>query len=144
MPTIDRDAVKAYAHDLHKQGYNCAQCVICSLMPVLGVDADVDATFRAAEGFGTGMGGMTETCGAISGAVIAAGQLTSDGFGQPTSKTRTYKHARQIAAAFQEKNGSTICHELKGIGCDHGPLRSCPGCIEDAIDIAIDILAPQE
>ena len=36
--------------------------------------------------------------------------------------------------------GSTICAELKGIGNPAGPLRSCPGCIQDAVDIAIDVL----
>lgn len=135
---LDRDALKARADAYHRQGYNCAQAVICALAPALRIDAD--AAFRLAEGFGAGMGGMTETCGAISGAVMAAGQATSTGTALPKSKGRTYQLSRQIVEAFRERNGSSICRELKGVGSDAGPLRSCPGCIDDAIDIALDVL----
>lgn len=135
---LDRDALKAKAADYHKQGYNCAQAVICALASRLGIDAD--AAFRLAEGFGLGMGGMTETCGAISGAVMAAGQAMSTGTADPTSKGRTYQLSREIARRFHEKNGTTVCRELKGVGTDHGPLRPCPGCIDDAIDIAVDVI----
>ena len=135
----ERATLKAQADSLHRQGYNCAQAVICTLAPQLGIDAD--AAFRLAEGFGAGMGGMSETCGAISGAIMAAGQATSAGTADPTSKGRTYQLSREIVRLFREKNGSTICRELKGIGSGAGPLRTCPGCIDDAIDIALDVLA---
>ena len=135
---LDRVALKARAADYHKQGYNCAQAVVCALAPELGMDADT--AFRRAEGFGAGMGGMTETCGAISGAVMAAGQVMSGGMADPVTKGRTYQLSRRIARDFAEKNGSTICRELKGVGSAAGPLRSCPGCIDDAIDIAVDVL----
>lgn len=40
---------------------------------------------------------------------------------------------------FREKNGSTVCKELKGI--ESGKvLRSCPGCIEDMVRIAVKAL----
>ena len=45
-----------------------------------------------------------------------------------------------MCARFKAQNGTTICSELKGIGNPAGPLRSCPGCIQDAVDIAIDVL----
>lgn len=139
QPTLDRDALKARAAGYHKQGYNCAQAVVCALADPLGIDAD--AAFRLAEGFGAGMGGMSETCGAISGAVMAAGQATSGGMDEPVTKGRTYGLARRIAQGFRDKNGSTVCRELKGVGSDKGPLRSCPGCIDDAIDLAVDVLS---
>lgn len=135
---LDRDALKARAASYHNQGYNCAQAVICALSPALGIDAD--AAFRLAEGFGAGMGGMTETCGAISGAIMAAGQASSTGTADPTSKGRTYGLSREIARRFREMNGSTVCRELKGIGRAEGPRRSCAGCIDDAIDLAVDAL----
>ena len=137
-PHLDRDALKAQAAELHGQGYNCAQAVICALAPSLDIDAD--AAFRLAEGFGAGMGGMTQTCGAISGAIMAAGQAMSTGTGAPTSKGRTYGLSRTIVDAFAQKNGSTVCRELKGLDRAEGPRRSCAGCIDDAIDIAADVL----
>ena len=91
-------------------------------------------------GMGAGMGGMTETCGAISGAVAIMGFVMSDGMENPKTKGQTYKLSREIAKRFGEKNTTTVCGTLKGIGSDKGPLRSCPGCIDDAVEIACDVL----
>ena len=84
--------------------------------------------------------GMTETCGAISGAVAIMGFVMSDGMENPKTKGQTYKLSREIAKRFGEKNTTTVCGTLKGIGSDKGPLRSCPGCIDDAVEIACDVL----
>lgn len=86
------------------------------------------------------MGGMTETCGAISGAVAIMGFVMSDGMENPKTKGQTYKLSREIAKRFGEKKTTTVCGTLKGIGSDKGPLRSCPGCIDDAVEIACDVL----
>lgn len=136
---LDREALKSQAAELHARGYNCAQSVLCALAPALGIDEDT--AFILAEGFGAGMGGMTETCGAISGAVMALGQATSTGRSNPTSKGATYKLSRELCAGFMDKNGTTVCRELKGVGSPEGPRRSCPGCIDDAIDLTVDILS---
>ncbi|OUP08672.1 C-GCAxxG-C-C family protein [Collinsella sp. An2] len=120
-------------------GYNCAQAIACVLAPLVGADAD--AAYRLSEGFGSGMGGMTETCGAISAAVMILSQLTSAGTEQPgTTKGSTYKLVRQLIDRFVEQNGTTICRELKGVGREGGAIRSCPGCIEDAIRFSCDII----
>ena len=76
----------------------------------------------------------------ISGAVMATGWVKSAGSETPISKMETYQLADQMCARFKAQNGTTICSELKGIGNPAGPLRSCPGCIQDAVDIAIDVL----
>ena len=124
--------------DKHTRGYNCAQIVLCSYAEELGIDEET--LFRISEGFGAGMGGMTETCGAISGAVAIMGFVMSDGMENPKTKGQTYKLSREIAKRFGEKNTTTVCGTLKGIGSDKGPLRSCPGCIDDAVAIACDVL----
>lgn len=138
---LDRTALKIQADEYHKQGFNCAQSVICALAPAL--DLDPRTAFPLTEGFGAGMGGMTETCGAVSGAVVALGVVESTGFDAPTSKGRTYKMARELCQRFAAKNGSTVCCVLKGVGSEEGPLRSCPGCIDDAIDLFVDIMVEQ-
>ena len=144
MKNIDTDLLnvetcKAQAAEYHSRGFNCAQAVACTLAPAVGLDPEV--AFKLTEAFGAGMGGMTETCGAISGAVAILGYVMSEGMERPTTKGKSYKLSRQVAAAFKEKNSSTVCGALKGIGSDHGPLRSCPGCIDDATEIACGILA---
>ena len=131
------------ADELHRRGYNCAQAVACTYCDLVGVD-EAEA-FRGMEAFGRGMGGMATTCGAISGAVYLAGLVASDGaLDAPASKRESYKLSEQIVSSFAEKNGAVTCHELKGIDCDHGMLRSCPGCIEDACAIVEQILFPDK
>ena len=87
---------KELAIAYHDKGYNCAQAVICAFSEELGVSEEI--LFKAAEGFGLGMGCMNGTCGAVSGAVMAAGFKNSTGnFHGPKSKLDTdqlYKHLK--------------------------------------------------
>ncbi len=143
--TFDEKARQRYidrALELHHSGYNCAQSVVCALSDLTDMDEDTlfldeDTLFRVAEGFGGGMGGFTETCGALSGAVAILGLRTSGGTANPKTKARTYARTRPVVAAFREKNGTTRCPELKGM--TGGPvLRPCDGCIEDACNLLLD------
>ena len=135
---FDAEELKAQAAEYHSQGFNCAQSVACALAPKLGMDAD--AACRMTEGFGLGMGGMNETCGAISGGVVALGFASSRGLGAPSNKKATYQLSNRLVEEFRQKNGATQCRELKGVGCDHPMLRSCPGCIDDAVELTVGIL----
>lgn len=128
----------AKAAALHKKGYNCAQAVACAYCDLFG--ADEKEVFRMTEGFGLGMGDMKCTCGAVTGAVALAGLKNSDvQLDAPKTKGSTYKIAKQLTAAFKEKNQSVICADLKGVETGQ-MLRSCPGCIEDACRIVEEYL----
>ena len=109
---FDREALARRALELHGMKYNCAQAVACTLAPLIG--ADEELCFRAAEGLGGGMGGLTETCGAVSGAAMAIGLANSNGQDDRTSKQATYRIVRKLVSDFREQNGSTLCPELKG------------------------------
>ena len=128
---------KERADALHRSGYNCAQSVACVFAEDFGFDPDT--VYLMTEGFGLGMGNMACTCGAVSGAVAAAGMKCSDLTKPGKTKSSTYQLARQINEKFREKNGSVICADLKGVTTGQ-VLRSCPGCIEDAVDIAEEVL----
>ena len=119
--------------DKHTRGYDCAQIVLCSYAEELGIDEET--LFRISEGFGAGMGGMMQTCGAVTAMFMALGLANSSGDLQACdTKPQTMKKVRELAAEFEKKNGSIVCRELKGI--DTGKvLRSCDGCIEDGIRI---------
>lgn len=132
MSTRVEEAVKR-----HDRGYNCCQAVACALAEELGYEEQI--IFGAGEGFGAGMGGMQCTCGALSGAVMAAGMKNSGRNAERLTKGSTYQLSRQMAEKFQEKNGSVVCKELKGLETGK-PLRSCQGCIEDAVRIAEEVL----
>ncbi|MDO4298333.1 MAG: C-GCAxxG-C-C family protein [Lachnospiraceae bacterium] len=131
-----RDRVEE-ALERHAKGYNCCQAVACVFAEELGYKEDT--VFRLAEGFGAGMGGMQCTCGAVSGAVMVAGMKNSTGAGLPKSKGATYKLSKDVVESFRQKNDSVICSELKGIET-RKVLRSCDGCIEDAVRIAEKVL----
>lgn len=122
----------------HDRKFNCAQAVACSFCNELGVEEET--LFRAGEGFGLGMGGMQATCGAVSGAVLAAGFKNSDGnTADPKTKADTYQLSKEIVERFEKQNGSLVCAELKGVQTGT-PLRSCPDCIRDAVAIAAEVL----
>lgn len=129
------------ANQRHQQGYNCCQAVACAFSEILELDEDM--VFRMAEGFGAGMGGMQGTCGAVAGAVILAGLKNSSGMENTKTKGRTYQLSKEIVDKFEQKNGSSICKELKGIETNQ-MLRSCSGCIEDAVVIASKVIFGEE
>lgn len=117
------------ALELHHMGYNCAQAVAITYADIMGLDELT--IFRMLEPFGYGMGGANGVCGAISGAITVLGYLNSEGPQNIGTKKETYRLASELEAAFQIKNGSIICKEIKGLDTKV-VLRSCDGCIEDA------------
>lgn len=121
------------ATELHEKGYNCAQAIVCAFCDKIGLDEET--AFRVSEGLGLGVSDTYGTCGTVTGMALVVGMANSCGdLAAPTSKADTYRKVRELNARFREKNGSTICRELKGM--DTGKvLRSCPGCIVDAAEI---------
>lgn len=129
---------KELAIALHDRKFNCCQAVACAFAQEIGVD--VPTLFKAGEGFGLGMGGTEGTCGALSGAIMLAGFVNSDGnIDDPKTKASTYQLSKELVARFQEKNGSIKCADLKGIGTGK-VLRSCPDCIVDAVELVEEVL----
>lgn len=127
-------------------GLNCAQCVLAQCAPELGYDEEELQNMTAVFGGGMGRG---DTCGAVSGALIAIGLALGgddeDGFAE----------AKQIAATFQsaftEKHGSTICRELLGYDFskpgEHDAAASsgilsdlCPELVCSAVELLKDLL----
>ncbi len=113
----------------HKKGYNCVQAVLCAFADV--TDFTEDELFRLSEGFGFGMG-VQGVCGAVSAMVFLAGLKNSKGVDAlpETAKRDSYKLSKELIDTFEEMNNSVICKEIK-----EKPLRSCDGCIEDAVKI---------
>ena len=110
-----------------KQGMNCAQAVACAFCDL--ANADVDTMAAVTQGFGGGIGGSLEgTCGAIIGACTVIGLANRNG-----ERSQTMKACKQILTQFNERSGSVICKELKGIGTGK-VLRSCDDCVRDAAE----------
>lgn len=122
----------------HDKKYNCCQAVACAFADEVGADAET--LFKAGEAFGLGMGGMEATCGALSGAVMLAGYKNSDGnLDAPATKADTYRLSREMVKKFQEKTGSTVCKELKGVETGK-MLCSCLDCIRCGVEVVEEVL----
>ncbi len=73
---MEKNKHRAAANFLEKR-YNCCQSVVCTYCEKYGVsEGDV---FRMTEGFGLGMGGLMDTCGAVTGMFLAIGLSNSAG-----------------------------------------------------------------
>ena len=117
------------AEKLFKEGYNCAQSVLCAFEDVTGFERETAA--KLASSFGGGLGRMREVCGAVSGAAMVLG--LAKGYSDPgdfDAKKAHYALIQEFAARFKEQNGSIICRELlSGSGASSGftPERRTDG-----------------
>lgn len=114
--------------------YNCCQAVICTYCEELGLkEEDV---FRMTEGFGAGMGGLEDTCGAVTGMFMVISLANSAGkMDEPlATKMDTYEKFRKAAKEFQEEMGSRYCRDLKNMEGQQ-PLDCCTRCVEVAAAI---------
>ena len=117
------------AEKLFKEGYNCAQSVLCAFEDVTGIERETAA--KLASSFGGGLGRMREVCGAVSGAAMVLG--LAKGYSDPEdfdAKKAHYALIQEFAARFKEQNGSIICRELlSGSGASNGftPERRTDG-----------------
>jgi len=116
---------------MYKRTYNCCQAVLLAYAPELGLPQDRLLAMGAC--FGSGMGSMDETCGALCGAQMAQGMLKFDG-------RRLNPHASQLRAEFEQRCGATRCKDLKGVVTGRGPLCSCEDCVRHAVEILEETL----
>ena len=119
-------------------GYNCAQAVVCTYCEDLGLDEKT--AFVVAEGFGGGMGCTKSTCGALCGAVMAAGLKNSTADMQKgSSKGTTYLTTRQMVKRFEEEAGALRCRDIKGIETGK-MLCDCADCVRIACRLVEDLV----
>lgn len=128
-PTTDATgrSPRAQSAALKKQSgrYNCTESVLCSYAPELHCD---ESELRpAALAFAAGMGTMEGTCGALVGAGMVLGMLTRD-------RATAMRGMKQLMTDFKARNSATTCRLLKGIGTGC-PLRACPDCVADAVEL---------
>ena len=110
--------------------HNCAQAVACTYCDRVGLPEQTALDIAGA--YGSGMGNMEGTCGAVVGAGIIVGMATKD---RHVSRSRM----KELMDRFQERNGATQCRLLKGV--DTGkPLRDCSEYVADASDLLEEIL----
>ena len=108
-----------------KQKVNCCQAVLLAYQKEMGLPEET--LMAMGSPFGSGMGCMEGTCGALCGAEMVLGKL--EFAGKPM-----HKDAKDVLAKFQEKCGATICKDLKGVNTGK-VLCECSECVGNAVDV---------
>ena len=136
---------REHAVEEFTSGLNCSQAVLAEYAELGGLDPEVG--LRLASGFGGGLGCLGDTCGAVSGAVMAIGLLLSSPDPRDqVAKMRTYDAVQSFIREFSARHETTSCREL--LGCDistpDGLLEArslglmetrCVAYVRDAVDI---------
>ena len=105
-----------------KRKCNCCQAVLLALADQTGLGED--QLLQLGSGFGSGMGNMEGTCGALVGAGMAAGFKLRE--------NSTTRYTRQISENFRDRCGAVLCKDLKGRDTGNA-LCSCEDCVRSAI-----------
>lgn len=96
---------------LFAQGYSCAQAVLATCGPSAGLGHD--EALRLAAGLGAGLGGLRETCGAVT--AMAAIMGLRKGTVSPmeaTTKAALYREIQAAVADFDAAFGTHNCLAL--------------------------------
>ena len=108
-----------------KRSHNCCQAVLLAFEDMLPYDKD--SLLMLGSTFGSGMGGMMGTCGALVGAEMVLGILSGRTSGMNGNSRRLFQ-------AFEEKCGASRCIDLKGV-LTGNMLCSCEDCVRRAIEL---------
>ena len=139
MTDIDR-AVNSF-----KEGYNCAQAIVSTFGTIFGMNSQT--SLKIASGFGAGMGGMGETCGAVTGAFMVIGlSVGRTRVENVESKEKTYTLVQEFVKEFTARNSSIKCKELLGFDLNTPEGRTkareesltktlCPKFVKDSAEI---------
>ena len=140
------------AQALFMQGYNCAQAVFAAFCDETGLTQQ--QALKLASGFGGGVSGMREVCGAVSGLTLTLSAIY--GYDAPddrAAKLALYHGVQEAAERYRAENGSIICRELLGLSQDvkkvdpaprtqeYYKKRPCPELVAMAAQIADDYIA---
>ncbi|GBE05635.1 putative redox-active protein [bacterium BMS3Abin10] len=135
------------AVSLFKKGLNCAQSLLLVYGTELGMDNET--ALRIATAFGSGMGKMGETCGAVTGAFMIIGLRHGTAHSKDRrSKSRTYELVERFVEKFKARNNTIVCREL--VGADMGTpgvgriiMQKCPKYVHDSAELIEEILEIQ-
>ena len=107
-----------------KRSHNCCQAVLLAFEDKLPYDKD--SLLMLGSTFGSGMGGMMGTCGALVGAEMVLGMLSQKTTGMNVTSRRRFQ-------AYEEKCGASRCIDLKGV-LTGKMLCSCEDCVRYAVE----------
>ncbi len=132
------------------QGHNCAQAVLKAYGTQYGLGEDL--AFKISSALGGGLARSGNTCGAVTGALMAIGlRYRNLNVEDQESKELTYERGMNFIEQFRSINGTIKCKEL--LNCDISTLEGrekanrnnlfedlCPKFVKSATEILETIL----
>lgn len=134
-----KDYKKISMKKFNLNNYNCCQAVLCTYCEEFGLSENI--AFKLTEGFGSGMGGLKDTCGAVTGMFLVLSLANSAGNKNNPLETKqeTYRIFQEMAREFEAICGSRYCQKLKNIQKQNKKI-SCEYCVEVANEILLNKL----
>jgi C_GCAxxG_C_C family probable redox protein len=103
------------AEKAFRAGFNCSQSVFIPFARDSSLGEEAAA--RIASSFGAGMGRMQETCGAVTGALMALGlERGFEKADDQAGKDRALARTKEFIALFRAEFGTVLCKDL--VDCD--------------------------
>ena len=144
-----------HANKRFKSGFNCSQSVLSAFAEDFGLSRD--SCLRLASPFGSGIARMQETCGAVTGALMAIGLKYGKGEnGTEYDKTIAYRQSQFLVNEFKKRNTTICCRQLLDGYDMNSPQEMakimeldlynnyCLKYIQDAVEITETILSDKE
>ena len=144
-----------HANERFKSGFNCSQSVLSAFAEDFGLSRD--SCLRLASPFGSGIARMQETCGAVTGALMAIGLKYGKGEnGTEDDKTIAYRQSQFLVNEFKKRNTTICCRQLLDGYDMNSPQEMakimeldlynnyCLKYIQDAVEITETILSDKE
>ncbi len=152
------ERVRERARKNFSKGYNCAECIMEAVVTNIDTGLPKDV-MKLATGFGGGVGLFGDTCGAVTGAILAVGAVhgrselppdedrkkalqkaTDELYGNPG----LYRLFNQIPNYINKKYGATLCREIAKKWQDTWLCREhalhCREIITDAAGLAAELI----
>ena len=137
------------AEDFFKRDYSCSQAILAAFGPDYGLDEQT--AIKVGRGLGSGMG-LGNTCGAVTGAIIALGLYQGDsGEKERDKRYQSYDLIRKFVREFEKRRGSIECRDLLGfdpatkeglaeIQAKNLFAEVCPKFVKDAAEILEEMI----
>lgn len=132
--------------DYFKSGLSCSQAMLLAYGPESGIDKTL--ALKISTPFSGGMARMSQTCGAVTGALIVLGLKYATG---KEAKEKLFALENKFADKFKSRNNSLNCKELLGYNLGNPEERKecsekklyetrCKKFVKDAAEILEEIL----
>jgi C_GCAxxG_C_C family probable redox protein len=153
------DVIAKAAYDNNRAYEGCSRCVLWALQTHMR--RPDDGALRASTAMAGGVARMGETCGALLGGIMFAGQvLAREDLRDFDAYVATMEVAAQIFDRFKREFGTTRCRDIQeerlGRSFDffkeedreawyrRGGLEVCPLVCAEAARLTADVLLPEE